>query len=34
MRTQGHGWTMRSMMGISTADSTMKIMRIVKTGEW
>ena len=34
MRTHGQGWTMRSMIGISTAESTMKIIRIVRTGEW
>lgn len=34
MRTQGQRCTMRSITGISIADSTMKITRIVRMGEW
>ena len=34
MRTTGQRWTMRSMIGISIAESPMKIRRIVSTGRW
>ena len=34
MRTAGHRCTMRSTIGISTAESTMKTMSTVNTGRW
>jgi hypothetical protein len=34
MRSHGQSWTIRSTMGISIAERTMKITRIVSTGEW